>query len=290
MFLTLICLVFFSGSALSHTLWINCFDSFSHKPGHAIVSIGYGHRLPLDDFLDSRNAQCRIISYELADPGMNRVALPLPKLSEEKGKPTGLGITVRSGDIGLQKLSFTDESPSGTFQVGAVSKADFFTLYENEKGRKKWAFKPMDQVKSGQVIQSCLYKAMAKTCFSKGEWRTLQPLGHDLEIIPMTDLSGIRAGEQAVFKVLFFKKSYSSTPSNIARITAHSNTFGGPDNYYLAANLIDGKAGIRIPAPGQWVVNVYVSQDVEKNKALSSLTGKCLQVHHTASLSFTVKP
>jgi uncharacterized GH25 family protein len=275
----------------AHSFWINAYESLTHLPGHVLISLGYGHSIPMDDLLDSPGAKLRVDSYELVDPEMQRTGLPLPVANEEPESKAGAGVTIRGGDLGIQKLSFTETTGEGIYQIGAVSKPDFYTLFVNEKGRKKWLIKPMDQVENAkEIIQSCKYKAMAKSYFAKGQWQEPEPLGHDLEIIPLTDLSSVQTGDLVTFKVLLMGEEFSSTPSQIERITATSNTFGGPDGYYLGADIHGGEASIRIPTPGQWVATVYFVQDVQSDERLASLSNKCLQVHYVASISFTVKP
>ena len=48
--------IIFSTQAMAHTLWINLYESFAHPPGHAIVSLGWGHTVPMDDLLNSKTA------------------------------------------------------------------------------------------------------------------------------------------------------------------------------------------------------------------------------------------
>ncbi len=142
----------------------------------------------------------------------------------------------------------------------------------------------------GEIVQSCLYKAMAKAYFTKGEWTEPRPLGHEVELIPKTDISHLRVGDVAVFGVRFMDRVYTSTESHIVKIEATSNTFGGPNKYYLGANVYGGKAQFRFPTPGQWVVSINIQQDVAKDDSLDSLKGKCLQVLYNASISLTVYP
>jgi uncharacterized GH25 family protein len=275
----------------AHSFWINCYESLAHAPGHVMLSLGYGHGIPMDDLLDSPGAKLRVDSYELVAPDMRRTGLPLPAEGEETGIKTVSDIIVRGGDLGIRKLSFTETTGDGVYQIGAVSKPDFYTFYVNEKGRKKWVIESMDQVENArEIIQSSKYKAMAKAYFAKGRWHEPKPLGHDLEIIPLTDLTSVKAGDMVKFKVLFMGKKFSSIPSKKERITVVSNTFGGPDGFYLGDDIQRGEAAIRIPTPGQWVATVYYVQDVEKDELLAPLADKCRQVHYVATISFTVKP
>ncbi|MBN1907395.1 MAG: DUF4198 domain-containing protein [Deltaproteobacteria bacterium] len=290
-FLTILCVVSFSINAWAHTFWINCYDSQSHEPGHVMVSLGYGHSVPMDDLLDSDGAEMKLTSYELVDPAMKKSSLPMPVFDGNQGMKNASGIIVKRGDLGISKLTFSEDAEEGTYQIGATSKPDYYTLVVNDKGRRKWILKPMDEIKDAkEIIQSTKYQAMAKGFFTKGKWTDPKPLGHELEIIPMTDLASVRAGDLVEFKILLMNEPFSSTPSQIERITAVSNTFGGPDNFYIAADIARGKARLRFSTPGQWIVSVYHVKEVSKDERLKNLEKKCIQAHYVASISFNVRP
>jgi hypothetical protein len=53
---------------------------------------------------------------------------------------------------------------------------------------------------------------------------------------------------------------------------------------------MDGKAQFRMPSAGQWVVNVYVRQEVTPDNELKHLAGKCTTVWYAGTISFNVKP
>jgi uncharacterized GH25 family protein len=68
-------LIAFSSQAMAHTLWINLYESFAHPPGHAMVSLGWGHVVPMDDLLVSEAGPLQLATYELVDPDFNRTAI-----------------------------------------------------------------------------------------------------------------------------------------------------------------------------------------------------------------------
>ncbi|MBE9572003.1 MAG: DUF4198 domain-containing protein, partial [Proteobacteria bacterium] len=61
-------LIAFSSSVQAHSVWINSFESHAHKPPHTMVSLGWGHALPMDDILTSPNGRIAIERFELLDP------------------------------------------------------------------------------------------------------------------------------------------------------------------------------------------------------------------------------
>ena len=88
-----------------------------------------------------------------------------------------------------------------------------------------------------------------------------------------------------------WEKPLSTTPEKgLEYITATSNTFGGPDGFFLSAMLHNGKGSFRLPTAGQWVVNVYTSYDVDPEKDPKTLVGKCTKVFYAGTISFNVKP
>jgi hypothetical protein len=85
-------------------------------------------------------------------------------------------------------------------------------------------------------------------------------------------------------------KPFSMGADTIEYMTAHSNSFGGPDGFFLSAYILNGNAKFRMPAAGQWVVNVYVRQEVTPESDLKELVGKCTTVYYAGTISFNVKP
>ena len=283
--------IIFSTQAMAHTLWINLYESYTHPPGHAIVSLGWGHYIPMDDLLVSEAGSIQLATFDLIDPDFNRTALPMPVLKMEDVIKTGSGMTAQCGDLGIRKLSLTDKTKPGTYQVVVTSRDNFFTKYLDKKGRQKMVMKSLDEVKGVEkVLFSVKYKSFAKAFLAVKKWTDPKPLGFDLEIMPMTDLSNIHVGDVVPFEITFMGKPFSCGPGGIEYITATSNSFGGPDNFFLAAYIMNGKAQFRMPTAGQWVVNVYVKQDVTPENDLKELVGKCTTVYYAGTISFNVKP
>ena len=256
-----------------------------------MVSLGWGHVVPMDDLLVSKAGSIQLATFDLIDPDMNRTALPMPVLKMEDVIETRGGMTVQCGDMGIRKLGLTDKTKAGTYQVAVTSKDIFFTMYLDKKGKQKMVTKPLDEVKGVEkVLFSVKYKSFAKAFTAVKKWTDPKPLGHDLELMPLTDLSNVHVGNMVHFDVSFMGKPLSVKGDRIESMTATSNTFGGPDNFSLYAYLMDGKSQFRMPSAGQWVVNVYVRQEVTPDNELKHLAGKCTTVWYAGTISFNVKP
>jgi uncharacterized GH25 family protein len=284
-------LIALSSPVMAHTLWINLYESFAHPPGHAMVSLGWGHVVPMDDLLASKDGTIQLATFDLIDPDLNKTALPMPVLKMENVIETSSGMTVQCGDLGIRKLSLTDKTKPGTYQVVVTSKENFFTMYLDKKGKQKMVMQPLDEVKDAhKVLFSVKYKSFAKAFMAVKKWTDPKPLGFDLELMPITDLSNVHVGNLVPFEISFMGKPLSSGADSIQYLTATSNSFGGPDNFFLAAYIMNGKAQFRMPAAGQWVANVYVKQDVTPESNLKELVGKCTTVYYAGTISFNVKP
>ncbi len=61
--------------AQAHSVWINAFHATTHKPGHVMLSLGWGHALPMDDILNSPNGVLQVKTFTLIAPDMSRTDL-----------------------------------------------------------------------------------------------------------------------------------------------------------------------------------------------------------------------
>ncbi|WP_319471491.1 DUF4198 domain-containing protein [uncultured Pseudodesulfovibrio sp.] len=105
------------------------------------------------------------------------------------------------------------------------------------------------------VISSGKYEKFCKTLLTVGKaddgWKTV--LGHRLEIVPMTDPTQARTGDELTFKVLFDGKP--ATPENV---TATYDGFSMTPNTwaYMSEPYGNGMAKVKISHPGTWMVRV----------------------------------
>ena len=280
-----------AGTVSAHSLWVNINESFAHPPGHVITNLGWGHAMPLDDFLASESGNVEIEKYRIVGPDNSISKIVLPVIKHEASTMSKTGMAIVPGDLGLRKISLTDKTMPGTYQVAAESKATYFTGYVDVKGKNKMATKPMDEIKGAKVFNfSTRYKAMAKSYFSIKKWTPPKPLGYDLEIMPETDMTNVKAGDLVKFTVTLQGKPLTCDIKGMNYLHMTSNTFGGPDKYMLTAYIMNGKAQIRVPTPGAWRASVTVKKVVTKENELKHLAEKCQSVNYAASVTFTAKP
>ncbi len=286
--LTMLC----AGSVNAHSLWVNINKSFLVPPqDHVITSLGFGHTMPLDDFLVSKSGRIEIEKYSLVGPDNSISNLVPPVIKDETSTTSKTGMEIVPGDLGLRKISLTDISIPGTYQVAAESKATYFSGYVDANGKNRMAAKPMDEIKDAKSFTFSLrYKATAKSYFSVEKWSQPKPLGYDLEIIPETDITNVRAGDLVTFTIRLNGKPLTCDMKSMKYLHMDSNTFGSPDQYMLSAYIMDGKAQIRVPTAGAWRASVMVEQEVTKDNEFKELAKKCKSVKYAASVSFTAKP
>lgn len=289
--LALVAVILAAGTASAHMFWITLCESFAHKPGHISALLGFGHVLPIDDLLSGEFGSIKLTEYDLVGPDGSRFDLGVPDFKSTKAMGTPTGMLVNSGNLGLRKISCTEKNAPGTYQVAASTDPGFLTIYINKKGKQRMAPKPMDAIKDlDKAVASFTYQTFAKSFFAIDKWTAPKPLGYDLEIMPLDDLSDVHVGDLVRFKVTFKGKPLNSSESGFQRMTCHSKSFGDPDGFHLDSYLFDGIAQFRMPAAGQWLSSVYVNQKVADNPQLKDLKGKCLDVWANGSVTFDVKP
>ena len=288
----------FALPAWGHDLFITLRESMTHPPGHYNLVIGYGHAMPMDEFLEAD----RIKEFAIYDPASTKMDFIFdPKANEgmmhgkAKNKKEYPALTLQAGNYFGQNIQLNKESPRGTYQVALVLKPCFFTMWKNKKGRQKWAIKPLDQVKAEvkdikEILASVQYQVSAKAVMSVGDWTEPKPLSHDLEIIPLTDLTQIKLGDEVSFKVLYRGKPLKGPMEDPYTIKAYSEFYGASHSYGLYGVVNEeGKATIKITEYGQWFVNIWKIQRVNKEDGPRELVGKCRKTISRATLSFYVK-
>ena len=283
-------LAVFGAGAHAHSVWINSFESRAHHATHTMLSIGWGHSLPMDDILTSPTGRIAIQSFELIEPDLTKTDLLKPGFKVSEPDLTRKNFELFAADLATQKVAFKQDSQPGVYQFSAASVPTYYTKYIDKNGKTRLKLKPVDQVEDAQkVLMSIKYQAFAKTCITLGKWSRPEPLGHGIEIIPFTDMSELKKGDLVEVEVRFFNKPLSVSAQGMEFITAHSAGFGQSDGFSLFSYLIDGKAQFRVQCPGQWMINVYHKQDVTRDGPLKDLFGKAQCVYHAATLTFTAR-
>lgn len=279
-----------ASSLFAHSLWINSFESFTHKPGHITVGIGWGHTIPIDDIMNSPNATVIVEEFKITDPNGKVTKLKIPPSVAQEPAIKASAFDVFEADIGLQKVALKKDSPKGVYLISAKSKPTVYTSYLDTKDRMRLKLTTMDKIDDiKKVLMSVKYEAFAKSYLTIGEWSDQKATNKGLEIIPKTDLSNVKVGDLVEFEVLFHGKPLNVSAQSMEFITAHSNTFGQNDKFALFSYIIEGKAQIRVQSRGQWIVSTNHKKDVTKDGELKELYKKVNSSLHGASLTFNVK-
>lgn len=280
-----------AGNASAHNFWISLTESLNHPPGHVISQLGFGHSLPIDDFLVGDFGKIEIAKYQLVGPKGEIADLGALDLTPSPTLKTPTELIVQQGDLGLRKISITKKSEHGTYQVVAESEPTFFTSYVNTKGKMRIAPLPIDAISDVKEVKSSFYYgSVAKAFFAVGEWSEPKPMGHSLEVLPLDNMADLHEGDLVHFSITFNGRPVNANAEFIATMDCYSNAFGGPDKFHLSSTIIDGKAQFRMPAAGQWAGVVLYQQKVTGNASMKKFAGKCTQVFTAASIGFTVKP
>ena len=282
--------LFLVSNVQAHSLWVNSFESFAHKPGHTTVALGWGHSLPIDDMPNSVNARVVLEKFCLVDPNGNKTRLKMPETQVKKPFVSTRGFDIFDADMACQKIALKKDTPKGVYLIEAVSKKKCYTRYTDKKGRQRLALKPMNEIDDIQkVMFSVQYQAFAKSYLAVGEWKWPKPCGHGLEITPLTDLSKVRVGDLVEFDVRFNDKPLSYSPTSIEYITAHGSSFGLADGFALFSYVSAGRAQFRVQSAGQWLVNIFHNEPITQDGPLKALYNKVTSANYGATLTFTVK-
>lgn len=274
----------------AHSLWVDSFESFAHKPGHTTVVLGWGHALPIDDMLNSPNGSILVEKFCIVSPDGEKTKLEIPSAKKQKASIENANFYVFKANLGTQKIAFKKDSTKGTYAIKAESKPTFYTKFIDTKGKTRLKLLPKDEVKNiKKTLMSVRYQAFASTYVTLGKWQEPKATNEGLEIIPLSDLSNVKVGDLVKFKILFYGKALNTTAKSMDYITAHSNTFGQNDGFKLFSYIMNGVGQFRVQSSGKWIVTVNHKNQVTKDGELKKFYKKAEQVFHGATLTFDVK-
>ncbi len=274
--------------------FVSITESMAHAPGSIVTNIGWGHGLPMHDFFTGD----KLKTYAIYDPDLKKIDFPFdPKANlgveqdegkVDKGFPGG---KMLAGDMYCRNVRFSKDAPQGTYQVAATTNKIQFAVWKDAKGRNKWGRVTLDKIKDAKKIDMCIrYQSFAKSFVKVGKWTEPKPLGHDLELIPLTDLSQVRVGDDVAFKVLLLGKPVQMDKNGLPDLKAYGELYGADGSYGLRGMILNGIAKIRVTAPGRWLATVNVRKPVNKENGPKELIGKALTTGYNASATFFVRP
>jgi len=255
-----------------------------------MVSIGWGHVLPMGDMLNSVNGRVGVDSFSFYEPNLKKHTLYKPEFKPENPSVKNKGFDIFNADQAVQKIALKKEATKGVYQIELKTEPTYYTIYLDSKDRQRLKLKPMDELKDAKkVIASFKYQGFAKSYLTIDEWKKPKPLGHDLEITPLSDLSNVKVGDEVKFKVTLKGKPLSNSPQGEKYATFLSNNFNQGEGVRLFAYIKNGITGFKVPTSGQWVINVYNTQNITKDNEVKDLYGKAKILMNAATVAFHVK-
>ena len=114
----LLTLIFSTSLAHAHTIWVNAFESHGHGAHNAMVCLGWGHALPMDDILNSTNGRIAVEQFELFDPSLKKTDLRKPDFKIAEPELSNENIDLFAADLATQKIAFKESSSPGVYQLG----------------------------------------------------------------------------------------------------------------------------------------------------------------------------
>ncbi len=251
-----------SQSAGAHDLWLNSTDYYVSAGregfGDSKLYVGFGHAYPLDDFYRIE----KIASFTLTNPkGVAKEVSPI------------------EGGFTAAVLDF--EMP-GAHVAALASKTGYYTMYM-ENGKMHHATESMKGKKPEDVIVSVYFENYAKSVLFVGDAKDeayKKPVGHNLEIIPLTDPRDVKVGDMFEAQVMFEGK-----PAKLASVTGSHMGFDTGENAAFATGTgFDGKVAVRILHWGPQIIKAKVSMPPRGEHA-----GNCRGESYAATLTFHVK-
>lgn len=275
--------------ASAHTLWVNVVPQGTKQ---VVASIGYGDKIPGSEILTPDWGAMTLETYELVAPTGEHSSLGVPKLVTLQKQQLAAGIMMQpDGDIGVRKLIFGAQTRNGTYQLAAQTPLVRLVTYRDKQGVEHTSEKPLAQLTDvAEVLGTELEINFLKAAFAVGGWSEPAPLGHALEIVPLTDLNEARAGDIVRFKVLLNGKAFIPGGHD-AQIVAYSPSFG--DRWGLHSTLEYGEAELRLPQGGMWRVQVSFAgsnQDVDAFRKIDTGKAKSLPLLIESSFVFNLRP
>lgn len=242
-------LIVSSSPASAHFPWINAAD-YSISPGSSPdLTIGWGHAYPFAPFLKKDSVE----GLSLSGPGK---ILPRAVFESDMEISTEAGLTT-----------------PGAYIVSLSRKPGFHT--KTATGYHSSSKEGLDNV------IACSYSHMgAKAILTVGDGKGKvdTPVGHPLEIIPLTNPSGIRPGDMMDVKILYKGNPWSGLVyATYAGFSTEKETFA-----YTTKTDKQGVARIRMLTHGVWLIKASQEEDYPD-------AAQCDIEKYLASLTFEIK-
>ena len=223
---------------------------------------GFGHRIPVDGGIRANKLKAI------------RIHTPTGEVKEVQPRP----------ETGLQSHMVAYDKP-GTYVLTAETNPGYYTIYTDQKGRKRHALKPMSAVadQAKEVTRSLYSKQFAKTYLvcDKPSEKFPARIGLTLELVPTKDVSTLKAGETLELKVFYKGRPYNGPGFWDATYNGYSTQ--SEDLYYPRQEVSGQTVKIFIPRSGRWFVRYFIKIEPQGEDRT-----KYLQEKNTATLVFQI--
>jgi hypothetical protein len=194
----------------------------------------------------------------------------------------------QGGDTGIHRLQYPAGSAAGTYQVAAQSALFRYIHYRDKNGAEHYTDQSLETLTDvAEVLDTSLDLYFMKSTFAVGGWTDPAPVGQYLEIVPLSDLSAIRAGDSVRFKLLLGGKSWNLQAGS-PKLTAHSPPFGS--GFGLVSSVKYGEAELRLPSAGMWRIGVRVHGNAADHAPVAGKAGPDEPIYIESTFVLNVRP
>jgi uncharacterized GH25 family protein len=220
-----------SGHAWGHEIKV-LLDQMSPRQGEEdVVFLSWGHHLPIDRPTRGEDLE----RYQILTPSGSQRRLTAEGESDQRN-------TVHLDERGI-------------YTAEAIRKPAIMTIYR--VGRQHIHFLgPKTKIRQGAAIEDSFrsFQSAKAIVATEGSSEPPRPIGHTLEIVPMTAPQNWRVGEDIPFQVLFEGKPISGKQFQAKPIQFK------PDDVWTWTRPTDedGKAVLRASEAGTWLIRTIV--------------------------------
>jgi uncharacterized GH25 family protein len=254
--------VFVPGTGICHSLYIQSSRYHVSEGKRSPLFFCYGHHVPVDDGV--RAKKLKSIRIYPPDGQIREVAI--------------------RNETGLHSYMVDYDTP-GTWVLAAETNPGYYTIYIDKKGRERHTIKPKSAVLDrAREIKTSLYsKQYTKTYVACGKPSPTFParIGLPLELVPVKDITQLKAGEMLELRIFLNGKPYSGQGTWDATYNGYSTE--SEDNAYSKTTVSGDTFRIPIPLPGRWFVRYSIKIDAQDSEQ-----EQFSQLKHTATLVFQI--
>jgi len=121
----------FTSSLYGHTLWVNAIKSSSPHEPHIMLSLGWGHTLPLGDSTNDLNGRIGIESFELIKTNGEKIKLKTPEFKVDTPILDDKEFKLFDIDMSLHKIKYKKSTKNAMYTVVAKSVPTYYTVYKD---------------------------------------------------------------------------------------------------------------------------------------------------------------